>query len=133
MTKIDIFYGVPLEACPTEYQIQCAFVEYVEKKYPHYRQLLIHIPNEGKRSWREGKRQKKLGLTRGVPDLFFAMPVINGEMQHYCGLWIEIKTGAGRIRTEQKVFIANMLARGYQAKIVRSVDEAIAVFEEYIR
>ena len=132
MKKLDPFYNVPLECCPTEYQIQCAFVEYVATKHPHYRQLLIHIPNEGRRSWREGKRQKALGLTRGVADLFFCHPIIDGETQHYCGLWIEIKTGAGRISNEQKTFIAAMLAQGYQAKIARSVDEAIEIFEEYL-
>jgi hypothetical protein len=117
----------------SERQIQSLFMQWVEVQYPPYRQLLIHIPNEGKRSLAEGRRQKELGLMRGVSDLFFAYPIVNGQMQHYCGLWLEMKKKSGRETKEQISFRERMLKQGYQAKVAHSFDEAREIFEEYIR
>jgi VRR-NUC domain-containing protein len=113
---------------PTEAQIQIAFVEYVRYKHPRVEECLIHIPNEGKRSLREGAKQKRLGLTRGVSDLFFAHP-----WGKYAGLWIEVKTKTGRITKEQNNFIDKMIECGYLARVVRSLDGAIDLFEQYIK
>lgn len=44
-------------------------------KYPELT-LLYHIPNEGKRSLKEGARMKAEGLKAGVPDL--CLPVARG-------------------------------------------------------
>lgn len=113
---------------PTEAQIQMAFVDYVRYKHPRVEECLIHIPNEGRRSLREGAKQKRLGLTRGVSDLFFAQPLGN-----YSGLWIEVKTKAGRVTKEQVAFCALMNKSGYLARVVRSLEEAIELFESYIK
>lgn len=49
-------------------------------------QLLYHVPNEGKRTWRTGARLKSEGLKPGVPDL--CLPVARGK---YHGLYVELK------------------------------------------
>lgn len=119
---------------PTEGQIQMAFVEYVRYKHPNLAECLIHIPNEGKRSLREGAKQKALGLTRGVSDLFFALPIwVPSLEKKYSGLWIEVKTKTGRITKEQALFIDRMNGCGYLANVVRSLDGAIDLFEQYIK
>lgn len=112
---------------PSEFQVQSSFIEYVRHKYPQLSRNLIHIPNEGKRSLREGARQKALGLTRGVSDLFFAKP-----MNGYPGLWIEMKSGKGRLTLEQDAFIGLMAASGYRAEVAKSFEEAVKIFEDYI-
>ena len=112
----------------TEDQIHMAFVEYVEVRYPDLADCLMHIPNEGKRSPAQGVKQKKMGLRKGVADLFFAVP-----SSQFGGLWIEIKTSGGRVMKEQEAFIKRMLKQGYSAAVVRSIDEAIDVFEYYMR
>ena len=49
---------------PTEDQIHRAFVEYVERKHPTLAQLLIHVPNEGKRRFGRGKTPKASRASR---------------------------------------------------------------------
>ena len=114
---------------PSEYQIQSTFIEYVRLMHPEQSQYLIHIPNEGKRSLAEGRRQKALGLTRGVFDLFFASP-----RGGFCGLWIEVKSKGGRISKEQKAF--QILMAGhlhfYEAYFAYSVEDCIEIFEDYL-
>lgn len=120
---------------PTEDQINRGFVAYVEKKHRKLAKHLIHIPNEGKRSLVEGARQKKLGLKKGVSDLFYAKPHIkdiDGIRHILCGLWFEIKTKTGRVTKEQNEFIELMNASHYKAYVIRSIDEAIQKFEEYV-
>ena len=111
---------------PTEYQIHAAFVEYVKTK--HLADYLIHIPNEGRRSWREGKKQKALGLMKGASDLFLAVPTT----RHH-GMWHEIKSAKRKETTEQIEFGARMKLKGYEYKCSHSIDEAIANHEEYLR
>lgn len=120
----------------SERQIQSLFMQWVQVQYPPYRQLLIHIPNEGKRSLAEGRRQKELGLMRGVSDLFFAYPVkdrTSNQWWKYHGLWLEMKKKSGRETKEQISFRERMLSQGYQAQVAHSFDEAREIFEEYIR
>lgn len=122
---------------PTEYQIHTAFVEYVRVKYPEKAEYLIHIPNEGKRSVVEGKRQKALGLCKGASDIFFPM----FHMKHledetvavFGGLWIEIKTKQGKETKHQIAFRERMTAAHYKAVCVHSLEGAIAIFEQYIQ
>ena len=116
---------------PTEGQIHQAFIEYVEVRYPEHADCLFHIPNEGKRSPAEGAKQKRLGLRKGVADLFFAWPT-NDRHDPLHGLWIEIKTAGGRVSKEQEAFIIRMQRNGYAAHVVRSIDEAIDVFDDYM-
>lgn len=56
---------------PTEDQEQEAFVQWLRLKgYPHFR-----VPNETyTKSWSQKAKNKKLGVSSGVPDLFVAVP-----------------------------------------------------------
>jgi len=87
---------------------------------------LHHSPNGGLRSMREGAKFKKMGTSRGFPDLEFPVP-LNG----YHGLYIEMKSPNGTLTPEQKYWGAYLLKMGYQWKIARGEYEAKTVFCEY--
>lgn len=70
----------------------------------------IHIPNEGVRNLRMGNLLKKMGMRSGVSDIF--MPK---SSRNYHGLWIEFKTGKGKVSNYQQAFIDEMNSLGYCA------------------
>ena len=51
-------------------------------------EMLLHIPNGGKRNKLEAIRLKREGVRAGVPDLF--LPVARGK---YHGMFVELKAG----------------------------------------
>lgn len=93
---------------PLEDPEHLAFVQWWEKDYPQYE--LIHIPNGGlrdsnkKRAAIRGAKLKKMGVKKGVWDLFF--PDLF--------LWVEMKRQkGGRLTPEQKLFQQRREAAGY--------------------
>jgi len=143
--KQESLAKVDVELKPTEYQIHKAFVQYVRKAHPKYAHLLIHIPNEGKRSHKGVSAQKALGFKTGCLDIFFAKPKFNTEWKeelnkngfirssHKHGLWLEFKAPGKKITMEQMSFFSSVVAEGYEAFLVDSIDEAIQRFEEYLK
>ena len=113
---------------PSESQIQMSFVDYVNKVHPDLRDAIIKIDNEGKTSWRLGKIKKREGKCKGAADLFIAIP-----NRYHNGLWLEFKTKAGKVTKEQREFGIIQSARKYAYTVVRSTDEAMAVFEDYLK
>ena len=115
---------------PTEDEEQAYIVSWAkinESRYPELK-LLYHIPNEGKRSGREGARMKRLGLRRGVSDL--CLPVARCGFH---GLYIELKAQDGRTTAEQNEFIKDVLGQGYYARVCFGADEAVMVLEDYLK
>ena len=56
--------------CPSEANEQITFVRRVRDKYPGtYGAVIIHVKNEGKRSFYAASVDKASGLTRGAPDI----------------------------------------------------------------
>lgn len=101
--------------------------------HPNVMPYVIHIPNEGKRSFYEGKMLKKMGLRKGVSDLFIAIP-----KARYHGLWIEHKArrSNGKFGTptvEQLLFIEQMNHQGYYATVTQGIDDAINTLKWYLR
>lgn len=88
--------------------------------------LIFHIPNEGKRTERNGARLKKEGLKKGIPDLF--LPVARGKFH---GLFIEMKKAGGKTSIEQKHWIAKLRKQGYLVEVCDSV-KAIDLIKSYI-
>jgi hypothetical protein len=66
------------------------------------------------------------GVKSGICDLF--LPVRN---QEYSGLYIEMKSRAGKEKPNQKQFIAFVREQGYKVVVPRSADEALAEIVEY--
>lgn len=88
---------------------------------------LLHIANEGTGSAARGRLQKRQGVRAGVSDLFLSVP--RGE---FSGLWIEMKRKGGRVRPEQREFLRNMQALGYEGVVCHGADEARAVITAYM-
>jgi len=115
---------------PLETYEQQDFVKYARSVLSAYRlpeHLLFAIPNEGVRNVRNASRMKAEGMTKGVPDLFLAIP-----MKGFHGLFIEMKRVKGsNISQEQKDFISDLKAQGYSCHICKGCEEAIKVFDWY--
>jgi hypothetical protein len=84
------------------------------------------IPNGGLRNIKVAAKLKQEGVKAGVADLFVALS--NGK---YHGLFIEVKVGKNKQQPNQKIFEQKVLENGYQYKLVRSIDDMIAVIREY--
>lgn len=95
-------------------------------KYPEIK-MLFHIANEGKRSWQEGKRMKRAGMSAGVPDWFLAVP-----RKGYCGLFIEQKSSSGKVTANQSAWLRNLSAQGYLAVICVGQDAVRDCIESYL-
>jgi hypothetical protein len=54
-------------------------------------------------------------------------------MPVYLGLWLELKSEKGRLSGSQIEFINDMTVQGYFAKVAFGIDEAIEIFEDYIK
>lgn len=127
---------------------QQAAVKWFRMQYPQYARLLIHIPNEGKRSTKlvrtrdgyktvciSGSRLKAEGMVKGVSDLVLFVP--SGR---YHGLCIETKTesmdGNGKkVRTcqskEQRQWQEEVESQGYMYAVYRNVEEFVKIVNGY--
>lgn len=113
----------------TEAQEQKSLMEWAkwqEKKYPELK-MLMHVPNEGKRSKRYGAELKRMGLKAGFPDLGLFVPRNNKS-----GLFLEMKVGRNKCTENQKKWIRNLLEQGYEVKVCYSCEEAIQVIKKYL-
>lgn len=75
--------------------------------------LLMHIPNEGKRTVQNGAKMKRIGLKAGVPDIL--LPVSHGGFH---ALYIEMKrTKDGKVSDNQKWWIEKLNQNGNLAVV----------------
>ena len=127
---------------PTEDQEQEAFVQWLRLKgYPHFR-----VPNETyTRSWSQKAKNKKLGVSSGVPDLFVVIPdqhfaygdnikphnppIQTNEYRHRL-VAIEMKRKKGGVTSEnQKKWIKTLNEAGIQTVVCKGCDAAIEFIE----
>jgi hypothetical protein len=78
--------------------------------------LCVAVPNEGRRSAREGARLKGNGLRPGFPDLIC--------MQRGLVAFLEVKAEKGRVSDAQAEFHRELERQGMSVAVVRSQDEA---------
>ena len=97
--------------------------------HPIAKNHLIHIPNEGKRSWKEGKKKKQEGIKSGVSDYFLAYPSNNKH-----GLWIELKRRSkqAKLTENQAIWLVRMEKSGYATKVAYGWEEAKKFILEYL-
>lgn len=91
-------------------------------------ELLLHIPNGGKRNKLEAIRLKREGVRAGVPDLF--LPVARGK---YHGMFVELKAGKGKPTNLQKEWIRRLNEQGYHALVINGWEAAAKAIMEYLR
>lgn len=90
-------------------------------------QFLFHIPNESVGGMGWVVRNRQMGMKKGVPDLMLPIP-----MKGYHGLFIELKTGTGRLTEEQRRWINALNQFGYLAVMCKGWVEAVQRLEEYM-
>jgi hypothetical protein len=105
-----------------EHKLQVAICKYLDLCGYEF----FAIPNGGLRNIKVAAKLKQEGVKAGVADLFVALS--NGK---YHGLFIEVKVGKNRQQPNQKIFEQKVVENGYQYKVVRSIDDMIAVIREY--
>jgi hypothetical protein len=119
-----------------EDNLTASVIKYASLRYPSA--VVIHSPNEGRRTAFERFKFKVLGGAAGVPDLFFA--VAKGP---YHGLFLELKCEAVYLKdgktlkagdhlAKQSSFMGRLKAAGYAATFACGLDEAIAVIDLYM-
>lgn len=120
---------------PTEDKEQEAVIEWAAW-HPGIADVLIAIPNgahlagDSVQRAKQMKRLKKQGLKPGVSDLFLAKP-----MQHYAGLWIEMKRQPGakpRVSVDQLDWLYLMQEKGYCTALCYGADQAIQAIQDYL-
>lgn len=117
---------VPLEAEEQKWLLQ--WVELNTQAHPEL-SLFYHIPNEGKRSWQQGRALKDQGMKKGVPDN--CLPVARGK---YHALYIELKrTRGGRPSAEQIEWIDALNQAGNRAVICEGWEEAAQEIMRYLK
>lgn len=117
---------------PKEYDIHVQFIQYLEVQYPNL--LFWHTPNNQELSFLDrikaiviAKKRQKLGVKKGVPDLFFPVP-----QKGFHGLFIELKRKGGRLEKEQKQMIKRLEDNFFKVDVCFSLDQAINCLDDYL-
>ena len=128
--------------------VQQGAVKWFNLQYPQYRGLLVHIPNEGRRTIKVingrpvcigGAKLKAEGLVKGAADLVLFIP-----NKYFHGLCLETKVELFNYRTgkekktktyqspEQKEWQALVESQGYRYEVYRNIDEFRKIVLEYM-
>lgn len=95
--------------------------------------LLFAIPNAGgfsggfKSNVVRVTNLRREGVKKGVPDL--CLPVPRGP---YHGLYIELKAKGGRVKPEQRAWLAALRDQGYAAHLCVGYEDAQSVLTDYL-
>lgn len=109
-------------------------VNWFKHHFPELEDDFHHFANErkiekrGGAEYYQGKILKRMGVKRGVPDFFLALPQ-NGK----AGLWIELKVGKNKPSKEQQAFLDRKAKRGYEVACVWGTEAAREVIKTYLR
>jgi hypothetical protein len=103
-------------------------VNWFKHHYPELDADFHHFANERRCTPQEGRMLKRMGVKRGVPDFFLAIP-LNGK----AGLWIELKVGANKPSKEQIEFGERKRQRGYEAVVVWGTEAAREAIKAYLQ
>ncbi len=103
-------------------------VNWFNYQFPELAEDFHHFANERRCSIQQGRTLKRMGVKKGVADFFLAVPSGNSH-----GLWIELKTGKGRLSPEQIKFLERKSSRGFIAVAVWGFDDAVEVIKTYLK
>jgi hypothetical protein len=96
--------------------------------------LLIHIPNGGKRNPREAARLKAMGVKPGVSDYFLPVTMWKDSFGFgtYNGLWLEMKVKGGQFSASQRDWQDAMRMQGYKCVVAYGWIEAAKAIADYL-
>lgn len=96
-------------------------------RFNNLQEIVLHIANERSCSPQHGAILKRMGVMKGVSDLFITR-ACNG----FHGAWIELKSTKGKLSPEQIKFLENMNREKYFACVRFGSQEAIETIKEYL-
>ena len=108
-----------------EDHLQKAVFDYVGFKHPDI--LIMHPPNEGRRTPYERFKFKFIGGKPGVPDVFILKP-----NRFFCGLAMELKIKPNKATPSQDIWIKDLKAAGWCARVIFTIEEAIELIDNYL-
>lgn len=114
---------------PTEIDEAITLWEWAQY-HPIARNYLLHIPNERKTSYANGRKLKAQGVRKGVSDYFLAYPA-HGEH----GLWIELKRidmRISKLTLEQTKWLRRMEHIGFRVCVAYGAQKAIEAIDNYL-
>lgn len=98
-----------------ESALQMRCVAWFLRTYPEAEGCLFHVPNEGKRSIRQGERGKRLGMVSGVADL-----VLIHKSQV---VFFELKSPLGSLSESQRRWRDVVTAQGFPYHVIRTIGD----------
>ena len=118
---------------PLETDEQIAFVQWLRLRGFKF----FHCPNEMGGQSRSLKvravQMKRMGVSKGVPDLFVFIPVtgVNGRIDAYQMLAIEMKRAqkGSNVSAEQKEWLKTLNLAGVPSKVCKGAEEAVKFVE----
>lgn len=105
---------------------QIKALECLRYHYPDIAHSIIHIANERKTSSYHGAILKRMGVKKGVSDLFVPKPRAG-----YHGLWIEVKKQNGVPSREQREFLDEVKSDGYAGFIAYGAQSIVDFVCDY--
>ena len=110
---------------PMEYEDQIALCELLD----YARILYYHVPNGGQLNPRYGKRLKKMGVKRGVPDLCIVSPAPLAPNAR--AVYLELKRSVGGKTTpQQRDWHQALVAEGCLVIVANGFDDAVNRLEK---
>lgn len=117
--------SVPKTFVPSEDQEQATVVEWLRLHDIRF----THVPNGGNRHIITGARLKRLGVSKGFPDLLIVDPPPSQPGK--VGTVIEMKRRqGGRLTIEQKRWLDDLKARNWYVAVCHGAGEAIDLLIE---
>ncbi len=83
--------------------------------------FFYHCPNEAKRGWVNAAKLRSMGMTAGIPDLYF----LKAGRSYY----LELKAPRGVLTPSQRLVLERLRTCGAQVAVAKSLDEAIVTLE----
>jgi hypothetical protein len=103
-------------------------VNWFNYQFPDLADDFHHFANERRCSIQQGRTLKRMGVKKGVPDFFLAIP-----LDGYAGFWLELKVGKNKVTPEQANFLARKSNRGYLCAACWGFDNAKELILTYLR
>ena len=101
--------------------LQKTIIDYITMQYPKW--VVVHPPNEGKRSPFERYLLKLLGVKSGASDLIIFAP---GAV-----LCLEVKAGKNTLTPAQSDFLTSVNALGHSATWCNNFDAARVIIDTF--
>ena len=109
---------------PWEFQEQIWFVHWLhERGY-----VCHHSPNGFKRTEAQGQLLKRMGMSKGFPDVFVAL-----KSGIYSSFFVEMKRiKGGKLTKEQAEWLLHLRAQGFYAECAHGCEHAKEMFTHFL-